>query len=223
MIPDVRLHAILDPTRTRGRSLADLARAATAGGATLLQYRDKDASTRTMIARAGEILAAVAGSGVPMIVNDRVDVALAAGANGVHVGQDDMDPVDARRLLGPAAIVGQTVKSAAHVAAVPIAAVSYVCIGGVFATASKDNPDPPVGLSGLAALAAAMRARRRDLPIGAIAGIGLDNAAAVIAAGADGIAVISEIFLAADPVEAARRLRAVVDAARTARHPEHRP
>lgn len=217
MTCDIRLHAILDPTRTRGRSLVDLARAAVAGGATILQYRDKDAGTRTMIVRAREILAAVAGSGVPVIVNDRVDVALAAGAEGVHVGQADMDPRDARALLGPTAIVGQTLKSGPHVAAVPLDAVSYVCVGGVFATASKVNPDAPVGLDGLAALVAAMRARRADLPVGAIAGITHDNAAAVIAAGADGIAVVSEIFMADDPTAAARALRARVDDALASR------
>lgn len=212
MTADIRLHAILDPTRTAGRPLADLARAAIAGGATILQYRDKDAGTWTMVERAREIIATAAGSGVPVIVNDRVDVALAANAAGVHVGQDDMKPADARRLLGPAAIIGQTVKSAAHAGAVPVEVVDYVCIGGVFATVSKLNPDPPVGLEGLATLVGAMRARRADLPVGAIAGITAENTAAVIAAGADGIAVISEIFMAADPTAAARTLRGLVDA-----------
>lgn len=223
MRADIRLHAILDPSRTAGRSLADLARAAIAGGATILQYRDKDAPTWTMVARTREILDAASGSGVPVIVNDRVDVALAAGAHGVHVGQEDMHPEDARRLLGPTAIIGQTVKSAAHAAAVPLEAVDYVCVGGVFATSSKVNPDAPVGLDGLAALVAALRARRADLPIGAIAGITADNASAVIAAGADGIAVISEIFMAADPEAAARALRATVDAALAAHRAEARP
>ncbi|WP_333822722.1 thiamine phosphate synthase [Pinisolibacter sp.] len=222
MRADIRLHAILDPTRTRGRALADMARAAVEGGATILQYRDKDAPTWTMMARAREILAALEGSTVPLIVNDRVDVALAAAAHGVHVGQEDMHPEDARRLLGPAAIIGQTVKSAAHAAAVPLDAVDYVCIGGVFATTSKDNPDPPVGLDGLAGLVAAMRARRADLPVGAIAGITVENTPTVIQAGADGVAVISEIFMADDPAAAARALRAAVDAALSARNEETR-
>lgn len=222
MRADIRLHAILDPTRTRGRSLADMTRAAIAGGATILQYRDKDAPTWTMMARAREILAAAEGSGVPVIVNDRVDVALAANAQGVHVGQDDMHPDDARRLLGPLAIIGRTVKSLAHVDAMPLDTVDYVCVGGVFATASKDNPDPPVGLDGLAILVAAMKARRPDLPVGAIAGITVANTPAVIAAGADGVAVISEIFMADEPEAAARALRDAVDGARAARTPEAR-
>ncbi len=97
--------------------------------------------------------------------------------------------------------------------AAPIEFLDYVCIGGVFATASKDNPDPPIGVAGLAAIVAAMHARAPHLPAGAIAGIDESNAAAAIAAGADGIAVISALSLAAEPRAAARRLRAIVDAA----------
>ncbi|MDK9697232.1 MAG: thiamine phosphate synthase [Siculibacillus sp.] len=222
MRADIRLHAILDPTHTRGRPLAEMTRAAIAGGATILQYRDKDASTWTMMSRTREILAAADGSGVPVIVDDRVDVALAAGAHGVHVGQTDMHPDDARRLLGPLAIIGRTIKSLDHVAAVPLDSVDYVCVGGVFATASKDNPDPPVGLAGLAGLVAAMKARRSDLPVGAIAGITIENTPEVIAAGADGIAVISEIFMADDPEAAAATLRGAVDRALADRPSEDR-
>lgn len=213
MTPDIRTYAILDPGRTRGRDLADLARAAVAGGATILQYRDKDSPTRTMVARAKAIRAALAGSGVPLLVNDRVDVALAAGAAGVHVGQEDMTVEDARFLLGPKAIVGLTVKSIADAEGVPTALVDYVCIGGVYATASKMNPEPPVGLDGFAARAAIVRAKRADLPVGAIAGITVERVAEIVAAGADGVAVISEIFMADDPTAAARDLRRAVDAA----------
>lgn len=223
MICDIRLHAILDPTRSRGRPLAELATAAIAGGATILQYRDKETPTRLMIERAREIVAAVEGTRVPLIVNDRIDVALAARAHGVHVGQDDMAPQDVRRLMGPDVIVGLTVKSPAHAAAVPTGLVDYVCIGGVFATVSKHNPEPPLDLDGFARVAAQVRSRRGDLAVGAIAGITAANAAAVIAAGADGIAVISEIFMADDPQAASAALRAVIDAALAARVGEARP
>jgi len=209
---DLRLYAILDPERTHGRDLAELARAAAAGGATLLQYRDKYADTRDLVARARAIKAALAGTGVPLLVNDRVDVALAAGADGVHVGQNDMHADDARRLLGPQAIIGITLKKPEHVAELAALPVDYGCIGGVFATASKDNPDPPVGLSGLAHLASNARTTRPGLPVGAIAGIDASNAAAVIGAGADGIAVISAIFMAQDVKAATRNLRGIVDA-----------
>ncbi len=175
MMPDLRCYAILDPEHCRGRDLATLARAAADGGATILQLRDKRGTTRDMVARARAVVAALSGSGVPVLVNDRVDVALAAGADGVHVGQDDMLPSDARRLLGGRAIVGLTVKTEDQAMAIPIDLVDYVCIGGVFATVSKHNVDPPVGLDGLARIARRARALRADLPIGAIAGIRADN------------------------------------------------
>jgi len=140
-------------------------------------------------------------------------MAAAAGADGVHLGQDDMAVADARRLLGPQAVIGLSIKTLDQAAHAPIEHLDYVCIGGVFATASKDNPDPPIGLSGLRSIFANMRGRDADLPIGAIAGIDATNADAVIAAGADGIAVISALSLAGDPQTAARDLRAIVEAA----------
>ena len=217
MTPDIRCYAILDPDHCRGRSLADLARAAAAGGATILQYRDKSASTRVMVERAREIVAALAGSRVPPLVNDRVDVALAAHAQGVHVGQDDMSPQDVRRLMGPDVIVGLTVKSLEQGAAVPVGLVDYACIGGVFATVSKHNPEPPVGLDGFAHIAERIREKRGDLPVGAIAGITAANAGEVITAGADGVAVISEIFMADDVRAATERLAGAVASSLAAR------
>ncbi|HRK24928.1 MAG TPA: thiamine phosphate synthase, partial [Beijerinckiaceae bacterium] len=138
---DLRLYAILDPERTGGRPLDRLADAAAAGGATLLQLRDKNAGTRSFVARARQVKAALAGR-IPLIINDRIDVALAAEADGVHLGRDDMHPADARRLLGPEAIIGVTLKNNADLAVLDPALVDYGCIGGVFATASKNNPDP---------------------------------------------------------------------------------
>jgi thiamine-phosphate pyrophosphorylase len=166
-----------------------------------------------MVDEARAIKAALAASRVPLIINDRVDVALAAGAAGVHVGQDDMDPADARRLLGPDAIIGLSIKTLAQARAAPIEYLDYVAIGGVFATSSKDNPDPPIGLDGLKSIAQAIRARSPALPIGAIAGIDAIKAGDVIAAGADGIAVISALSLAPDPEQAAKGLRGIVDRA----------
>ena len=210
---DVRLNAIVDPERANGRSLAELARLVVAGGATLIQLRDKHGATRQMIEAARAIKAALAGTGVPLVVNDRVDVALIAEADGVHVGQEDMRAEDARRLLGPQAIIGLSIKSVALANAAPLAALDYVGVGGVYATTSKDNPNPPIGVDGLRDIVAAFRARKRDLPICGIAGIDAGNAAPVIAAGADGVAVISALSMKADPRAAARELRGVVDAA----------
>lgn len=210
---DLRLYVLVDADVAGGRDLAKLASAAVQGGATLIQYRDKSAGTRLLVERTRAIRAALAGTGVPLLVNDRADVALAAGADGAHLGQDDLAPTDARRLLGPAAILGRTVKTAEHALALATEPVDYACIGGVFATGSKHNPDPPVGLDGLARLARLVRTAAPGLPVGAIAGIGPDNARATILAGADGIAVVSAIIAAPDPESATRALRAIVDAA----------
>lgn len=211
---DISLYAILDPTRTRGRDLAAMADAAATGGATLLQLRDKTASTRAFIASARAVRDALAGR-IPLLINDRVDVALAARADGVHIGRDDMLPADVRRLLGPGAIIGVTLKSEADLASLDPALADYGCIGGVFATVSKDNPDTPVGLEGLRRLRDQARAAR--LPVGAIAGIDATNAAATIAAGADGVAIISALFMADDVAEAARHLKSIVGTALNAR------
>lgn len=210
---DLRLYALVDPERAAGWPLPDLAQQVAKGGATLIQLRDKQSGTRAMIEQARAIKAALAPLKVPFIVNDRVDVALAAGADGVHVGQDDMSPADARRLLGPDAIIGLSVKTLAQARAAPLDLLSYVAIGGVFATSSKDNPDPPIGLEGLQSIVAEVRGRAPGYPVGAIAGIDETNAADVIAAGADGIAVISALSFAPDPAQAARRLRGVIDTA----------
>jgi thiamine-phosphate pyrophosphorylase len=208
---DLRLYALVDPQRAGAHALPELARAVAAGGATLVQLRDKSGSTRRMVEEARAIKAVLPGSGVPLLINDRVDVALAAGADGVHIGWDDMAVADARGLLGPDAIIGLSMKTAEQARTAPLELLDYVCIGGVFATESKDNPDPPVGTEGWQAIAAIVRARAPALPVGAIAGIDAGNAGAVMRAGADGIAVISALSLADDPRTAARALRGLVD------------
>lgn len=210
---DHTLYAIIGPEHVRGRDMVALTRAAAKGGITLLQYRDKFSDTRALIDNAKRLKDALSGSNIPLLINDRVDVALAAGADGVHLGLNDMDPRDARRLLGSNAIIGWTVKNAHHARALTEQPVDYATIGGVFATTSKDNPDPPLGLDGLKAVLALAR-QAKDIPIGAIAGITADNAASLIQAGADGIALISAIFMADQPEEAARKLRTIIDQAK---------
>lgn len=215
--PDLRLYAVLDPARGRGRPLPDLAAAAARGGATLVQYRDKTAATRELVANARAILAALRPFGVPLLVNDRVDVALAAGAAGAHVGRTDMDPADARRLLGPEAILGVTIHHPHEADALAPGLATYAGLGPVHATLTKDPGDPPLGPEGLARLVRHLAARLPGLPVTGIAGIDHANAPAVIAAGADGVAVVTDIFMADDVTSAARRLRAVVDRALAAR------
>ncbi len=214
---DLRLYGLIDPQIARGRSLAELTRAAVHGGATLIQYRDKDADTRTMIERARAIRDVLTGTGVPLLINDRIDVALAAGADGAHIGQSDMHATDARALLGPNAIIGLTINTGAHALEAQKLPIDHVGIGNVFPTGSKDVTTPPLGPDGLTRLITACRESRPHLPVVAIAGITADNAASVIAVGADGIAVISSLFGPDDVTAAARVLRQVVDDALNAR------
>jgi thiamine-phosphate pyrophosphorylase len=209
---DISLYAILDPARARARPLPDLARAAVDGGATLLQYRDKMGGVCEQVKAIGEIRKAISGTGVPLIVNDHPEIARAAGAQGVHLGSSDMAPDAARALLGGDAIIGMTVKTLEEARGIALDCADYVFVGGVFATKSKHNP-VSVGLAGWQTRAAILRKRQAGLPVGAIAGISLDNVADVIAAGADGIAVIGAIFSAGDVEGAARNLKDAIERA----------
>lgn len=213
MTVDLRLNAIVDPERAAGQSLADLARRVAEGGATLIQMRDKLGETRHLVEEARAIKAALAPLSVPLVINDRVDVALAAGADGVHVGQEDMTVEDARALLGPRAIIGLSIKTVEQAQAAPVDLLDYVGIGGVYSTTSKQQNSKPIGVDGLARIVAVFHARAPRLPMCGIAGIDASNAAAVIAAGAHGVAVISALSLAPDPTAAARELRGVVERA----------
>src|SRR5664279_473055 len=209
---DLRLYALIDPAVAGGRSLGDLA-SRIAASATLVQLRDKHGSTRTLVAEARELTMVLAPLDIPLIINDRVDVALAAEADGVHIGQDDMSPADARLLLGRTAIIGLSIKTMEQAKAAPLEYLDYVAIGGVYGTTSKEDAKAPIGIEGLRAVVQAIRGRDAKFPICAIAGINESNAADVIAAGCDGVSVISALSLAADPTVAATNLRAVVDAA----------
>ena len=214
---DLRLYAIVDPEHAGGRSLPELAKFVAAGGATLVQLRDKRSGARLMVDTARAVKAALAPFGVPLLVNDRVDVALASGADGVHVGQTDMAVEDARRLLGPQAIIGLSINTEALAEAAPIETLDYVGIGGVYATTSKDQKNAPIGVDGLARIVDVFRRRDPKFPACAIAGINAANAGATIAAGADGVSVISALSLASDPTAAAKTMRVVVDDALAAR------
>jgi thiamine-phosphate pyrophosphorylase len=210
---DLRLNAIVDPERAGGHDLAELARLCAEGGATLIQLRDKVSETRDMVEAARAIKRALAPFAVPFVVNDRIDVALAAKADGVHIGPDDMAVEDARALLGRGAIIGLSIKSVKEAAAAPLDLIDYVGSGGVYVTLSKEQKNKPIGPDGLARIIAALRQRAPKMPVAGIAGIDAGNAAAVIGAGADGIAVISAVSLAPDPAAAARALRGIVDSA----------
>jgi len=209
---DLRLYALLDPAVAGGRALVDLA-GLIAGSATLVQLRDKHRSTRAMVEEARGLRDVLEPAGVPLLINDRVDVALAAEADGVHVGQDDMSVPDARLLLGRTAIIGLSVSTLRQAQNAPLELLDYVGVGAVFATGSKDDASAPIGISGLREIVRAIRTRAPGFPICGISGINAGNAAEIIEAGADGVAVISALSLAPDPEQAALDLRTVVDGA----------
>jgi len=209
---DLRLYALVDPAVAGDRTLVDIA-GLIAGSATLVQLRDKHGSTRAMVEQARSLRDVLEPAGVPLLINDRVDVALAAEADGVHVGQDDMSVPDARLLLGRTAIIGLSVSTLRQAQNAPLELLDYVGVGAVFATGSKDDASAPIGISGLREIVRAIRTRAPGFPICGISGINAGNAAEIIEAGADGVAVISALSLAPDPEQAALDLRAVVDGA----------
>jgi len=206
---DFSLYLVTDRGLAGSRPLADVVAAAVRGGVTAVQLREKQCGTREFVELARGLRALLAPSGVPLIVNDRADVALAAGADGVHVGQSDLDARDVRRLLGPHAIVGLSVETREQAEQAAALDVDYLGVSPVFSTPTKTDTAPEWGLSGLAAL---RRASKQVLV--AIGGIHASNAAAVIEAGADGIAVVSAICAAPDPEAAARDLRRAIAQAR---------
>jgi len=208
---DLRCYAIVDPEVSGGHDLVELCLALAAGGVTLVQLRDKLSDTRVMVERARAIKAALGH--VPLLINDRVDVALAIGADGVHIGWDDMAPEDARRLLGPDAIIGLTINSPQCADATSLDLIDYAGIGGVYGTTSKATKNAPIGLAGLARVIEALHRRTPGFLTCGIAGINAANAAPVIDAGADGVSVISALSLAEDPHAAAQEMLRVVDAA----------
>src|SRR6202142_13595 len=167
---DIRLYALVDPAVADGRKLADLT-GLIAGSVTLVQFRDKHGSARAMVEEARSLRGVLESVGVPLLINDRVDVALAAEADGVHIGQEDMSVADARPLLGRTAIIGLSIKTVQQAQAAPLALLDYVAIGGVYGTTSKDNTSTPIGISGLRAIVQAVRARNAKFPVCAIGGI----------------------------------------------------
>ena len=195
---------VTDPVLLRGRDAIDVCRRATAGGATMIQVRWKDGTPREMLQLAQTLVLALP---VPVLVNDRVDVALAAGAAGAHLGHDD-PPLDALRPeLPPGFLLGISVGSVAEAERVRAWPADYWSVGPCFATGNKPDAGRALGADGFAALA---RLAPEGTPVVGIGGITTGNAAAIIRAGAVGVAVIGAVIGAADPQDAARGLRAAV-------------
>jgi thiamine-phosphate pyrophosphorylase len=183
--------------------------AAVEGGVTAVQLRRKDHSARAFVEEARALVAELRPRGIPLIVNDRVDVALAADADGVHVGQDDLPAADVRRMVGEDLIVGLSVTNVAEARALDPAIVDYAGVGPVFATPTKPDAAPPLGLGGTRAVCDVL-----TVPVVAIGGIGLTNAAEVLTTGVVGVAVISAICGADHPRARAAQLAALTRAAR---------
>jgi thiamine-phosphate pyrophosphorylase len=209
---DPTLYLVTDPHLGGGRALLEIVAAAVAGGVTLVQLRDKEAEGRALLEQARALKAVLDPAGVPLLINDRIDIALAAGAAGCHVGQTDLPAEEARALLGPDAILGTSLDAVEQARAVDPKHLDYVAYGPFATTATKADAGPPIGASGFAAVRALT-----PLPLVAIGGIGKENAGAAIVAGADGVAVVSAIMAAPDPEAASRRLRRAIEAARDKR------
>ncbi len=199
------LYLITDRALAGGRSLEALVEAAVRGGATAVQLREKDCCTRDFVELGRALARLLAPLDVPLIVNDRLDVALAIGAAGVHIGQRDMDYAAARRLLGPDAVIGLSIETVEQARAAESLDADYLGVGPVFPTPTKADAAAALGLAGLAQVRAVSRHT-----LVAIGGIAVGNARQAIDAGADGVAVVSAICAAGDPERAARELRRAI-------------
>jgi thiamine-phosphate pyrophosphorylase len=198
-----KLYPITD-TRLSGLSHAEQVTRLIDGGATLIQLRDKDAAPRDFYQQAAAALRVARDHQVKLIINDRVDIALALSADGVHLGQSDL-PVDAARsLLGPGAVIGFSTHNLAQAKLAATMPVDYLAFGPIFGTSTKEKPDPIVGLQALAAARTAVGA----LPLVAIGGITSVNALEVLKAGADALAMISE--LVADPATIEQNMQKIL-------------
>lgn len=209
---DLRLYLVTDRMLCGARGVTSTVRAAVAGGVTAVQVRDRAADGHDLYHLAVELVAILAPSGVPLVVNDRIDVALAAGAQGTHLGQGDLPADRARAIAGPDHLIGWSATSAemAPLAAWPPGTVDYLGVGPVWATPTKADAGSPIGLDGLGESCRVAARLPVPLPCVGIGGIDATNAAAVLEAGAAGVAVVSAICAAVDPAGAAAELAALV-------------
>jgi thiamine-phosphate pyrophosphorylase len=203
-----RLHVITDIVRQTRFDHVELARRALAGGAQVIQFREKQASTRQRIEIARQLARLCREAGARLLVNDRLDVALAADADGAHLGAEDFPLAAARDLLGPDRVIGATAGTPEEAIAAQGSGADYVGVGPVYPTASKPDAPGEIGLEGLAAVVRAV-----EIPVVAVGGITPARVAEVLATGAFGVAVIESVATHEDPAAATRRLREAIDAA----------
>lgn len=207
---DLSLYLVVGPAQVADPGLVPLVAAAIAGGVTMVQLRDKGSNGPAMAERAQRLLALLRPRGIPLIVNDDPHAAVAAGADGVHVGPFDRPPAEVRRLIGDTAILGLSITNASQARQADPAMIDYVGLGPVFATSTKPDAARPLGIDGLA-----VAGRLMPVPTVAIGGIDAGNVLDVMRAGADGVAVVLAICAATDPQAAARQL---ADLVRLAQH-----
>lgn len=203
----LRLYLVTDPLLCAAHGVANTVRAAVRGGVTMVQLRDKQANTTELVEVGRALMTALHNTGVPLIINDDVDAALAIGAHGVHVGQSDQSPSLVRARVGPTAIVGLSCETVQHAQQADPAVLDYVGVGPVFDTSTKPDHAAAMGLDVLRAARAAT-----PLPAVAIGGIHRSRVADVLATGVDGVAVVSAVCGQPDVAAAARALRRDIDA-----------
>jgi len=214
--PRLALHVLVDPEWSCGRDIATVARAAIDGGATVIQLRDKKASTRILVEQGLALRRLTRARGVLFIVNDRVDVALAVDADGVHLGQDDDMPLQiARRLIGPERILGISAGNQDEAVAAIAADADYLSVGPIFSTYAKPDAGVAIGTRLLAELVT-----RYSTPIIGIGGITVKNVGELLHAGASGVAVITAVIRADDIIAATRQLTAEMSHARVLLAPQ---
>ena len=197
----LRVYLVTDRSLTRGRPLASVVEAAVRGGATCVQLREKELDTKEFLAQALMLGRLLEPLGIPLVINDNIEVALACRASGLHLGQGDLSPDEARELLPADVFIGWSVETAADVLRSASMPVDYLGVSPVFATPTKTDTKAPWGLAGLRQVRSLT-----GLPLVAIGGIHTGNAGDVLRAGADGLAVVSAICAADDPAAAAREL-----------------
>jgi thiamine-phosphate pyrophosphorylase len=199
-VRSLRLCLVTDRRLAQGRPLTEIVAAAVRGGATMVQLREKTATTRAFLEDARALKALLAPLGIPLVINDRVDVAMAVDADGVHVGQTDLPVEHVRRIAGPGMIIGLSITDAVQIARPDAAAADYLGIGPLYEQQTKDDASTPLGVEGFRRLRA-----QTPKPVMAIGGLKPENSAAVLAAGADGLAVVSAIVSADKPQQAAQQ------------------
>ena len=206
---DYTLYLVTDRNLARGRVTRDIVAAGVRGGVTCVQLREKTADTREFIREAAGLKDLLAASGIPLIINDRLDVALAVGADGVHLGQKDMPLEMARAIAGDRLLIGISVESLADALEAEKGGADYLGVSPIYATPTKTDTAAALGLNGLAEIRRHVR-----LPLVAIGGLKPENAGGVVRSGADGIAVVSAIVAADDPERAAREMHRMIVKAR---------